>query len=243
MKKFRFDHANKSWDRYKMFHKFNGAMCEFETGEVMVAANLQSHHRQMYDRYNIQVVSTTEPDCPSLYFDKECTELVTKAWLTQEGQQELAIDHEQSCAVALRYYYHWGQRTKPSVYLGSHVREAGAYWSGAERMPVPLESIKVQQPNPEYRKKVQPVLNDEVIPAITAMWRLSDASNGHQYSVNKYKAKEKWLESSAQEIIDDILSEDSDYYRNEAMRSIAQSGFRLPRATTEVDFLYIKGEK
>ena len=110
-------------------------------------------------------------------------------------------------------------------------------------MPVPLESIKVQQPNPEYRKKVQPVLNDEVIPAITAMWRLSDASNGHQYSVNKYKAKEKWLESSAQEIIDDILSEDSDYYRNEAMRSIAQSGFRLPRATTEVDFLYIKGEK
>ena len=62
MKKFRFDHANKSWDRYKMFHKFNGAMCEFETGEVMVAANLQSHHRQMYDRYNIQVVSTTEPD-------------------------------------------------------------------------------------------------------------------------------------------------------------------------------------
>ena len=243
MKKFRFDHANKSWDRYKMFHKFNGAMCEFETGEVMVAANIQSHHRQMYSTYNIQVVSTTEPDCPLLYFDKECTEPVTKAWLTQEGQQELAIDHEQKCAVALRYYYHWGQRTKPSVYLGSHVREAGAYWSGAERMPVPLESIKVQAPNPEYRKVLSPIMDNEVIPAITAMWRLSDASNGHQYSVNKYKAKEKSLYSSAQEIIDDILSEDSDYYRNEAMRSIAQSGFRLPRATTEVDFLYIKGEK
>ena len=43
------------------------------------------------------------------------------------------------------------------------------------------------------------------------------------------------------EIIDDILSESSDYNKNEAMRSIAQHGFRLPRAKTEVDFLYIKG--
>ena len=243
MKEFKFNHENKSWDRYKMFHQFNGAMCEFETGEVMVAANIQSHHRQMYDKYNIQIVSTTEADCPLLYFDKECTEPVTKAWLTQEGQQELAIDHEQKCAVALRYYYHWGERSKPSVHLGNHVREAGAYWSGAKRMPVPLESIKVQAPNPEYRKQVAVLLNNEVLPAITAMWRLSEESKGYTFSSNKYKAKEKWLDSSAQEIIEDILSEPSDYNRNEAIRSIAQSGFSLPRATTEVDFLYVRADQ
>lgn len=242
MKEFKFDHYDKSWDRYKAFHLFTGAMVEFDTGEVMVAANFQSHHRQMYERFGVQLVSTTETECPRLYFDKECTEPVTKAWLTQGGQQELAIDHEQKCAVGIRYRQ-WGTKYKIPDCLGKHVQEAGAYWGGANRMPVPLASIKVMRPNPEYKKKVQPVLISEVLPAITAMWRLSDASNRQAYSASKFKAKEKWLDSSAQEIIDDILSEESDYYRGEAIRSIAQSGFSLPRATTEVDFLYIKGEK
>ena len=87
-----------------------------------------------------------------------------------------------------------------------------------------------------------PVLKDEVQPVITAMWRLSDASKGYQYNTHKFRAKESWLESSGQEIIDSILGENtSDYNKTEAMRSIAQHGFRLPRAMTEVDFLYIKG--
>ena len=242
MKEFKFDHENKSWDRYKAFHNINRGIVEFETGELTVIANIDSYDRIMYDDYGIQLVSTTEKDCPQLYFDRECTEPVTKAWLTQRGQQELAIDHEQKCAVALRYYNWYGKsRSTDDNRLGSHVRTASAYWSGAERMPIPLTKIKVQAPNPEYRKKVQPVLSSEVVPAITAMWRLSESSKGYRYGSNKYDAKEEWLESSAKEIIDDILSADGDYYKNEAIRSIAQSGFRLPRATTEVDFLYIKG--
>jgi hypothetical protein len=243
MKEFKFDHANKSWDRYKWFHNINSGIVEFEGGELMVASNLQSYNRHMYDDYGIQIVSTTEKDCPQLYFDKECTEPVIKAWLTQEGQQEIAIDWEQRCAVAIRYFnFYRSELIRGNVYLGSHVKSAGAYWAGAERMPVPLSKIKVQRPNPEYKKKVQPVLNDEVVPAITAMWRLSEASKGYTYT-DRYKAKEEWLESSASEIIDDICNIESDYTRKNAIQQIAQSGFRLPRATTEVDFLYVKGEQ
>lgn len=241
MKEVIFQNLSKSWDRYGAFHHIENGLVHFDTGEVMVKAHMESHHRRMYDKFGIQLVSTTEKECPLLYFDKECTDLVTKAWLTQDGQQELAIDFEQNCAVAFRYFSWYGKRKYETNILGSHVREASVYWSGAGRLPVPLAKIQVQAPNPEYRKKVLPVLNDEVQPVITAMWRLSDESKGYQYSTNKFRAKETWLDSSGQEIIDDILADLSDYNKTEAMRSIAQHGFRLPRATTEVDFLYIKG--
>ena len=241
MKHVNFSNADKKWDRYGAFHHIDGGLVHFDTGEVMVRANMESYYRQTYNKFGIQLVSTTEKECPALYFDKECTDLVTKAWLTQDGQQELAIDLEQKCAVAFRYHNWYRGKREAIPALGSHVEQASAYWSGAERMPVPLAKIKVQAPNPEYRKKVQSVLLDEVQPAITAMWRLSDESKRFYYSTNRFRAKETWLDSSGQEIIDDILSETNDYDRTERMRSIAQHGFRLPRAMTEVDFLYIKG--
>jgi len=242
MKKLKFDYDNKRWDRYGAFHHTDGGLVHFDTGEVMVRANMESYYRTVYSDFGIQLVSTTEPECPALYFDRECTDLVTKAWLTQDGQQELAIDLEQNCAVAFRYHNWYRGKREHNSSLGSHVEQASVYWSGANRMPVPLAKIQVQAPNPDYRKKVALLLNEEVVPAITAMWKLSEESRGYHYNTNKFRAKESWLDSSAQEIINDILSDDnSNYNKTEAMRSIAQHGFRLPRATTEVDFLYIKG--
>lgn len=242
MKELKFSNDGKRWDRYKAFHHIDGGLVHFDTGEVMVKANMESYYRSVYPDFGIQLVSTTEKECPALYFDRECTELVTKAWLTQDGQQELAIDLEQNCAVAFRYFNWYRNKNEGVPTLGSHVEQASVYWSGAKRMPVPLAKIQVQAPNPEYRKKVLPVLIEEVAPVITAMWRLSDASKGYQYSTNKFRASEKWLDLTGQEIIDIILDDKtSDYDRTERLRSIAQHGFRLPRAKTEVDFLYIKG--
>ena len=242
MKELTFSNDGKKWDRYGAFHHIDGGLVHFDTGEVMVRANMESYYRTVYSDFGIQLVSTTEKECPNLYFDRECTDLVTKAWLTQDGQQQLAIDLEQNCAVAFRYHNWYRGKREHLPALGSHVEQASAYWSGANRMPVPLAKIQVQAPNPEYRKKVMPVLKDEVQPVITAMWRLSDASKGYQYNTHKFRAQESWLDSSGQEIIDSILAENtSDYNKTEAMRSIAQHGFRLPRAMTEVDFLYIKG--
>ena len=236
MKKFKFDHRGKSWDRYQAFHSTEGGMVEFDTGEVIVKNYIQQYDRRMYDEYGIQLVATTDKECPQLFLDKECTEPVKKAWVTHHGMQELAIDWEQKVAVRL-----WGKRNTASYStLGGHVQGASAYWAGAKRLPVPLGTILVQTPNPEYKKKVSGILNGEVLPTITAMHKMGTTST--YTPQGRYQAKESWLESSAQEIIADI-SNDSDWQVAYALGQISTNGFEYPRSTQPVDFLYIKGEE
>ena len=236
MNEFKFDHAHKSWDRYKAFHNCHYGIVEFETGEVMVMNYINVDDRRMYDKYGIQIVATTDSDCPQLYFDKECTEPVKKAWITHHGMQELAIDHEQKVAVALQGRRNGANNTK----LGSHVHSALAYWAGAERRPIPLGLIKVQTPNPEYKKKVQGVLLSDVVPAITAMHKMKGNKNWYGER-GKYLAKETWLDSSAQEIVADICNVD-EWQKGRDIKHIAEKGFEYPRSTQLVDFLYVKGE-
>ena len=253
MKEFKFDHANKVWDRYHAFHNNDWAMVEFETGEVMVRSCAKDF-RQMYDKYGIQVVASTDKNCPPLFLDKECTEPCPKAWLTQNGFTPLAIDHEQKVAFQLHHPSYLSKQTNRSVstkpsHLGSHVGSALAYWSGAGRMPIANGKTKIKRPNPEWRKKVLPVLLAEVIPAITAMHRLSPSKRW--YDDGKYPAQESWLDSSASEIIDYILTTPTAYWKQELddddkkdiTHKIATKGFSYPRSTSHVDFLYIKGEK
>ena len=111
----------------------------------------------------------------------------------------------------------------------------------AERRPIPLGLIKVQTPNPEYKKKVQGVLLSDVVPAITAMHKMKGNKNWYGER-GKYLAKETWLDSSAQEIIVDICSVD-EWQLNRDLTQISERGFEYPRSTQLIDFLYIKGEK
>ena len=236
MKTFEFDHASKSWDRYKAFHNCHYGLVEFDTGEVMVMNYLNADDRMMYDKYGIQLVATTDSNCPDLYLDKECTEPCKKAWVTQHGMQELAIDWEQKVAVALGGRRHGEHRTE----LGNHVQSALAYWAGAERRPVPMGVIKVQTPNPEYKKKVHSVLINEVLPTITAMHKMKENKNWYAER-GKYRAKEHWLDSSAQEIVANIC-DTPDWNLAGDISMIARNGFEYPRSTELVDFLYVKGE-
>ena len=234
MNEFKFDHAYKSWDRYKAFYNSDWGLVEFDTGEVMVKNYVDANDRMMYDKYGIQLVATTDTNCPDLYLDKECTEPCKKAWVTQHGMQELAVDWEQKVVIALQGRQHGAKNTK----LGTHVHSALAYWAGAERRPVPMGLIKVQTPNPEFKKKVQGVLLSEVIPAITALDKMQDKRH-HWVERGKYQAKEEWLDSSAQEIVADICSVD-EWQKGRDIKHIAEKGFEYPRATQLVDFLYIK---
>ena len=230
MKTFEFNHRDKSWDRFKSFHAFNRNLVEFETGEVMVIGHPDPDDRHMYDKFGIQLVTTSDRNCPTLYFDEECTEPVKKAWLTWKGQQQLAIDHEQKVAVKLS----GGWRHKAHDVLGTHVEQATAYWAGAERRPRPLGLIKIHTPDDEYRKKVQPVLN-QVRVAVTAIYRMSEQK--HWWSSSVYEAEKKWQDSSVEDIVAEICGNDS------AMRGVATKGFKLPRKCEDIDFLYIKGEE
>ena len=236
MKEFKFDHAHKSWDRYKAFHNIDWGLVEFDTGEVMVMNYINVDDRRMYDKYGIQIVATTDSDCPQLYFDKECTEPVKKAWITHHGMQELAIDHEQKVAMG----FGWRRSNELNSHLGSHVHSALVYWSGAKRRPIALGKIKVQTPNPEYRKVLSPIIVGEVIPAITAMHKMDKSK--HTSGSGKYLAKEEWLDSSAQEIVADIC-DTPEWSLSGDLKQISTNGFEYPRSTETVDFLYIKGGK
>ena len=236
MKEFKFDHAYKSWDRYRAFHNANWGLVEFDTGEVMVMNYVDVNDRRMYDKYGIQLVATTDSDCPQLYLDKECTEPVKKAWITHHGMQELAIDWEQKVAVGFGHRRH----DELNTHLGTHCHSALVYWSGAKRRPIPLGSIKIQTPNPEYRKVLSPIIVGEVIPAITAMHKMDKSRHG--YGRGKYMAKEEWLDSSAEEIVADICAT-PEWSLSGDLKQIALNGFEYPRSTETVDFLYIKGEE
>ena len=231
MKTFEFNHKGKSWDRYNAFHAWNRNIVEFETGEVMVVGHPSPDDRHMYDKFNIQLTTTSDSDCPTLYFDKECTKPAKKAWLTWKGQQHLAIDHEQKVAVRLS----GGWRHKANDVLGEHVASATAYWSGAERRPRPLGLIQIHTPDDNYKKKVLGVLN-QARTAVTAVYRMQKDKH-RWWNVGKHDAKVEWQDSSVEDIVAEICGNEHD------MKAVAEHGFKLPRKCEVVDFLYIKGGK
>ena len=237
MKEFKFDHASKSWDRYGAFHNSDWGIVEFETGEVIVRSS-NVDNRMMYDKYGIQIVASTDTECPPLYIDKECTEPCPKAWLTQGGYTPLAIDYEQKVAFQLHPPTRSGETAKQGLqiqnHLGSHVRDARGYWAGHGRLPITNGKTRLQKPNPEYKKKVLGILN-QVQVAVTAAFRMKEPKNYWNNGV--YPAKLEWQDMTVEDIVAEICND------NGAMRDVAMKGFKLPRQLKEVDFLYIEGEQ
>jgi|LWDU01.1.fsa_nt_gi hypothetical protein len=219
----------RAWDEYNAFHIRAGVFTEFESGEMMVNTTPHPDGRKFYPEYNVQLATTTDKDCPKLYFDKECTQPVKKAWVTQHGHQHLAIDYERKVAIAL--FEGW-RHHQPTI-LGDHVNTASAYWAGQERLPVPLAKIKVQTPDPEYKKKMVNVLN-EVRAAVAAIHRMNDDGASNWWYESQHMAKEEWQDSSTSDIIAE-LSQDK-----QVMYNIATKGFEYPRKTQEMEFLYVK---
>ncbi len=220
----------RAWDRFNAFHICNGHFVEFETGEMMVIGTPNPDERKLYPEYNVQLVTTTDNDCPTLYLDKECTEPVKKAWVTHHGQQHLAIDYEQNVAVALLEGWNRGK----STILGDHVGQASAYWAGQKRLPMPIAQIKVQRPDPRYKKKMASVLTD-VRAAIRALWRMKESTvNSDWWYGETYTAKETWYDSSAEDIVAELTQDDKDVF------NVSKKGFEYPRATERVDYLYVK---
>ncbi len=221
---------HRTWDSYRAFHISNGHFIEFESGELMVRGIPNPDERKYYPEYDIQLVTTTDTDCPTLYLDKECTQPVKKAWVSHHGQQHLAIDYERKVAVAL--YEGW-ERRKDKNFLGDHVSSARAYWAGQERLPMPIAKVKVQTPDPEYKKKMAKVLTD-VRAAVTAIHRMNPPENVQWWGNDAHLAGTQWYDSSAEDIVAELSQDEK------VMYNIANKGFEYPRKTNEVEFLYVK---
>jgi hypothetical protein len=229
MIKFEFNHHQKSWDRYHAFHATNGPFTEFETGELMVTYTPKPGARRTYAKYGIQLVTTADKNCPQLYLDKACTQPVPPAWVTQGGQQHLAVDLEQKVATALRT--EWG-KNKKLQYLGKHVEGACALWTGPNRLPVPLAQITVSTPDRSCKRELKDKL-DAARAAITAVARMQGLPV--PWGTDRLAACKEWVDLTVEEIVAKVLA-----YDKILIRYAAFNGFSYPRNDTKHDFLYIK---
>ena len=227
MKRFDFNYSGRQFDRYRAFHNTLGPFVEFETGELMITRNYhQPYHRKVWKNYGIHYVSTTDPDCPDLYLDKECTQPVKKAWVTQNGQQCLVVDQEQGVACRVD----GNIQPNENMHFASHVNQAAVLWTGPNRKPVPRSKISVSQPDSDIRRDLGDKLKD-VKPIVVAAARVRDLKTWHDVPLT---ADYKWTNMSADEICADVLSSDKD------MAVVAKNGFSYPRSIQTVDYLYTK---
>jgi hypothetical protein len=230
MKKFEFNHTNKHWDSYRCFYSNHGPFVEFETGEVILTRSPEPDQRKHYDRYGLQLVSTSDTRwCPQLYLDKECTEEVKTAWVTQGGQQILAVDHEQR--VAIKVNGRWGIKTDKLQYLGKHLQYAAAVWTGHSRLPIALAEITVSMPDRSVKKDLAAKL-DEVRTAVTAAARIQGLHPA--WHSDKLTAQPDWIEKTVEELCAYVCADEA------SMRTVATNGFAFPRAETKHEYLYIK---
>ena len=227
------DYSPVRWDRYKAFYTENGIFAEFQTGEVVITDSSPSpYERHIYSDYNVQVVSTSDPDCPELFLDAKHTEPVKKAWVNADGQQILAIDLDHKVAVNLASTWHNVKSTPARDILGSNFTRQAGYWANADQPPTPLSYIDISRPDPEFRKKMKPIIDDAAA-ALTAMWRLRGE-----------EGKTWWYQGKMELPYDDSLTVENIvemYGKDErALFSVATSGISMPRKVENVYQLYIK---
>ena len=224
MKNFEFNTKDRHWDTYRTFYYTKGAFTEFETGELIVNCIPNLDRREHNDRYGIQLTTTAAHDCPKMYLDKDCTTAVPVAWLTQNGQQHVAVDWERKVVVGLGH-----KHVTPD--LPRHLRFAKALWCGPERLPIPLSKITVSQPDKAIKADIREKLA-EVRAVVTAAVRVRDLRE--PYHSDKFTADPRWVDKDTLEIVENLCSNDH------WLQMAAFNGFSYPRANTPHDYLYIK---
>jgi hypothetical protein len=241
MKHFNFEDLTraKRWDRYKTFHKIVGPLVAFETGELMLPSQPNINQRRYYGQFDIELATTSDGGF-QFYADKECTEAIPQAWLTQGGQQHIAIDYEQKLAIPVKHIFK--QKTKDMRYRPKHLDEACALWTGPERMPVALNQLTVSRPDTDIRKSVNKKTLDEVVTAVTAAHRiLSDGARASHPRNGPVTVDPQWAGMTVSEIVAQISAESPTAApHNSLMARVSYYGFTYPRAESTHDFIYIK---
>jgi hypothetical protein len=191
------------WDTYRTFHwTVSPNFIQFESGELIYTdARPDPDFRNTIDRLGVQIVSTTDPECPTLLLPDG--EPIRKAWLTRGGMQYLAIDLDLMVAVQLQPTA-WG-RTAPTdadrrapAYLQGRF---SAYWAGPGRMPVgnPVSVSTPLKLDEDQQKHIDSVLAQ--CDAWCAMhdierksWsRTVDLPGKASFQVRQHSASPRWL--------------------------------------------------
>jgi len=237
MKKFEFKHHQKRWDKYQRFYADDGTFVQFEDGSLGLDKSTDPDVRRMYNQYGIQIVTTTDSDCPELYLRPDADEPVKRAWVSQGGQQKLAIDWERKKAVRLNDTWR-----VPDVahHMPENLKHLHAYWAKPNVDPVPLAQIDVSMPDRVVRNSLEKKL-EEVRAAVSAIYRMqSDAQRRHFWSAEPMQAMYAWDGMTVEQIIGEIAAHPN--LANQYMHNIYHRGFTYPRASQKYDFLYVKGD-
>jgi hypothetical protein len=242
MKKFEFNPEHQQWDRFKEFHACYQPFVEFANGQLIITNPPDLYQRKMYERYNIELVSTTAPDVPRLYLNKDDDKPIPKAWVQQGGQQLLAVDYEQGVAVAIGYcgYYYGRGHTNPNYSEGFNntvpdnlCGQAFVYWAGHGRLPVASKKITVSVAEQELTKKLRDHLKS-AMPALHAIYRMKADESQRYWGTAKLELHANWLELTTEELVAELSK---DWH---TLKCAVKSGFLGLRDQREVDYLYVK---
>ena len=236
MKKFEFNYAQQTWDKYREFHTMGGwrnPFVEFANGQLILIGQPAPQARKIYDKYGIQLVTTTDSDVPPLYLNRDDEKPIPKAWVQQGGHQHLAVDWEQRVAVAIGYRYTKSREWSDTV--PENISDAYVYWAGPTRLPVARRNITVSSPNKTDTAAIQIKVN-EALPALHAIERMRNPPIPHYYRYSKLDLKREWLDLTTEELVAELSKE---VY---ALKSAIHSGFNPLRVVEEVPYLYVKGE-
>lgn len=242
MKKFEFNYAQQQWDRYKEFHTGGSGhrdnpFIEFANGQLIITHSPDIYVRKMYERYGIQLVSTTDHNVPKLYLNKDDEKPMPKAWVQQGGQQLLAVDWERGVAVAIGHGgYRHDEYSDWKKIVPDNLRSAYVYWTGDKRLPVAATNITVSAPDPTVMKELTAKLT-EVRPALHAIERMRNPPIPRYYQTGTIAVKREWLDMTTEEIVAELSKDDY------TLKSAVVNGFASKRVNQEVQYLYVKGDK
>lgn len=225
MKSVPFNYESRSWDRYKAFHCVDGQFTQFETGEVITTNGYSRPDYRFRDRRGVSILATKDHWCPRLYTDEALKDPVPAAWLNEDGQQYLAIDHQQGVAVRLSSPY---QDTNKQ-FVPAHLKGAAAIWVRPDQKPLSLTPIHLSMPDKEFRKAMWRKLR-EVRSVALASAKLRGIPDN--WGTTKASVFRTWLDKPTEEIIEEVLSDEV------TTRWVAYGGWDYPRLAVTCDYLY-----
>lgn len=133
-----FNNANRLWDAYHAFHNIvTGGFVRFESGEVIYTRYAPDpDQRHTYLSGAVQIVSTTDNDCPTLYLPDGTR--IPSAWLARNGMQYLCVDRDLGVAVRLlRHRQYPPKLTDQDYRVPAYLRRSfSVYWSGEGSKPI-----------------------------------------------------------------------------------------------------------
>ena len=226
-----FNHEQKSWDKYRAFftHDSNSGITMFETGEMMLTtSHPHPDRRQTFERYGIQVVATSDSDCPDLFIP-DTMEKVPKAHLNDSGQQYLCVD------LRTKRAYRLGRDCPVSKLKGpEHTHEASMLWVHPRAEPINHRPIGLLSPDSATRRHIDRSVLNEVTIACQATVRMGLADDVNQrIDDRKLIVPPSWIGLGA----DCILQQMNDSSKHQ----VAQNGLGFGRVSSLQEYL-VTGE-